>query len=165
MHGVFRGYQTLLALYSFMKLAARLRALRAGRPVTSLEDVREGVRLVERAFVLRARYTDLFALEPHGRRDGRPPVPATVLRPARHRLGGGIAREASRPTPCRWGALEVAAMPARSARPGESRGARAVSVRFERPQCLPGGPEVSGPCRRSMGGGPHKLTWLANRTA
>ena len=64
MHGVFRGYQTLLALYSFMKLAARLRALRAGRPVTSLEDVREGVRLVERAFVLHARYTDLFALNP-----------------------------------------------------------------------------------------------------
>jgi len=64
MHGVFRGYQTLLALYSFMKLAARLRGLRAGRPVTSLEDVREGVRLVERAFVLHARYTDLFALNP-----------------------------------------------------------------------------------------------------
>ena len=64
MHGVFRGYQTLLALYSFMKLAARLRALRAGREVTTLDDVREGVRLVERAFVLHARYTDLFALNP-----------------------------------------------------------------------------------------------------
>ena len=64
MHGVFRGYQTLLALYSFMKLAARLRALRAGRRVTGLEDVREAVRLIERAFVLHARYTDLFALNP-----------------------------------------------------------------------------------------------------
>ena len=64
MHGVFRGYQTLLALYSFMKLAARLHALRAGRSVTTLADVQEGVRLVERAFVLHARYTDLFTLTP-----------------------------------------------------------------------------------------------------
>ena len=64
MHGVFRGYQTLLALYSFMKLAARLHALRAARPVTILADVQEGVRLVERAFVLHARYTDLFTLTP-----------------------------------------------------------------------------------------------------
>jgi Fe-S-cluster containining protein len=64
MHGVFRGYQTLLALYSFMKLAARLHALRAGRPATGLADVKEAVRLVERAFVLHARYTDLFQLTP-----------------------------------------------------------------------------------------------------
>ena len=64
MHGIFRGYQTLLALYSFMKLAARLRALRAGRSVAALADVREAVRLVERAFVLHARYTDLFRLTP-----------------------------------------------------------------------------------------------------
>jgi Fe-S-cluster containining protein len=64
MHGVFRGYQTLLALYSFTKLVARLHALRAGRSVTSLPDVREGVRLVERAFILHARYTDLFTLTP-----------------------------------------------------------------------------------------------------
>ena len=64
MHGVFRGYQTLLALFSFMKLAARLHARRAGRPVTALADVKEAVRLVERAFVLHARYTDLFRLTP-----------------------------------------------------------------------------------------------------
>jgi Fe-S-cluster containining protein len=64
MHGVFRGYQTLLALHSFMKLAARLRALRAGRAVTVVADVKEAVRLVERAFVLHARYTDLFRLTP-----------------------------------------------------------------------------------------------------
>jgi hypothetical protein len=64
MHGVFRGYQTLLALYSFMKLAARLRAWRAGRPATVLADVREAVGLVDRAFVLHARYTDLFRLTP-----------------------------------------------------------------------------------------------------
>jgi hypothetical protein len=64
MHGIFRGYQTLLALYAFMKLAARLHALRAGRPVTELADVKEAVRLVERAFVLHARYTDLLALTP-----------------------------------------------------------------------------------------------------
>lgn len=64
MHGIFRGYQTLLALYSFMKLAARLRALRAGRPAVELSDIKEAVRLVERAFVLHARYTDLFRLTP-----------------------------------------------------------------------------------------------------
>jgi Fe-S-cluster containining protein len=64
MHGIFRGYQTLLALYSFTKLAARLHAWRAGRPVTALNDVKEAVRLVERAFVLHARYTDLFRLTP-----------------------------------------------------------------------------------------------------
>jgi len=64
MHGIFRGYQTLLALYSFMKLVARLHAWRAGRPATTLVDVKEAVRLVERAFVLHARYTDLFRLTP-----------------------------------------------------------------------------------------------------
>ncbi len=64
MHGIFRGYQTLLAMHSFMKLAARLRAWRAGRATTRLEDVKEAVRLVERAFVLHARYTDLFRLTP-----------------------------------------------------------------------------------------------------
>jgi hypothetical protein len=64
MHGIFRGYQTLLALYSFMKLAARLHAWRAGRPAAGLADVKEAVRLVERAFVLHARYTDLFGLAP-----------------------------------------------------------------------------------------------------
>jgi len=64
MHGVFRGYQTLLALFSFTKLAARVHARRAGRTVTGLGDVKEAVRLVERAFVLHARYTDLFRLTP-----------------------------------------------------------------------------------------------------
>jgi Fe-S-cluster containining protein len=64
MDGIFRGYQTLLALYSFMKLAARVRAWRAGRTTAALADVEEAVRLVERAFVLHARYTDLFRLTP-----------------------------------------------------------------------------------------------------
>lgn len=64
LHGIFRGYQTLLALYSFMKLAAKLYARRAGRPTATLADVKQAVRLVERAFVLHARYTDLFRLTP-----------------------------------------------------------------------------------------------------
>ena len=64
MHGIFRGYQTMLALHSFTKLAARAHARRAGRPVTALADVKEAVRLVERAFVLHARYTDLLQLTP-----------------------------------------------------------------------------------------------------
>ena len=37
---------------------------RAGRPVTALDDVKDAVRLVERAFILHARYTDLFRLTP-----------------------------------------------------------------------------------------------------
>jgi Fe-S-cluster containining protein len=64
MHGIFRGYQTMLALYSFTKLAARAHARRAGRTATTLADVKEAVRLVERAFVLHARYTDLLRLTP-----------------------------------------------------------------------------------------------------
>jgi Fe-S-cluster containining protein len=64
MHGIFRGFQTLLALYSFMKLAARVHAWRAGRTTAVLADVKEAVRLVERAFILHARYTDLFRLTP-----------------------------------------------------------------------------------------------------
>lgn len=64
MHGIFRGYQTLLALHSFTKLAARAHAHRRGRTVTELADVREAVRLVERAFVLHARFTDLLKLTP-----------------------------------------------------------------------------------------------------
>jgi Fe-S-cluster containining protein len=64
MHGIFRGYQTLLALHAFTKLAARVHALRSGRSATTLADVREAVALVERSFVLHARYTDLLSLAP-----------------------------------------------------------------------------------------------------
>jgi hypothetical protein len=64
MHGIFRGYQTLLALYSFMKLAARVHAWRAGRATAALVDVEGAIRLIEQAFVLHARYTDLFRLSP-----------------------------------------------------------------------------------------------------
>ncbi len=64
MHGVFRGYQTMLALYALMKWAARLAALRAGRPTVAPTDVRDAVRLVEQRFVLHARFADLFDLHP-----------------------------------------------------------------------------------------------------
>ena len=47
-----------------MKLAARLHASARAEPCTTLADVKEAVRLVERAFVLHARYTDLFTLTP-----------------------------------------------------------------------------------------------------
>jgi Fe-S-cluster containining protein len=62
MHGVFRGYHTLLALYGFARWAARVRALRAGRPATGLADVQEAVRLVEQRFVLHSQFANLFAL-------------------------------------------------------------------------------------------------------
>jgi len=64
MHGVFRGYQTLLVLYAVMKWAAKLAALRAGRAAVAPADVRDAVRLVESRFVLHARFTDVFALSP-----------------------------------------------------------------------------------------------------
>jgi len=64
MHGVFRGYQTMLALYALMKWVAKLAALRAGRPTVAPIDVRDAVRLVEQRFVLHARFADLFDLHP-----------------------------------------------------------------------------------------------------
>ncbi|MGH7355842.1 MAG: YkgJ family cysteine cluster protein [Candidatus Rokuibacteriota bacterium] len=64
MHGVFRGYQTMLALYALMKWVAKLGALRAGRPTVAPADVRDAVRLVEQRFVLHARFADLFDLHP-----------------------------------------------------------------------------------------------------
>jgi len=64
MHGVFRGYHTMLGLYAFMKWIARLRAHRDGRTETSLEDVRGAVRLVEQRFVLHAQFAGLFELSP-----------------------------------------------------------------------------------------------------
>jgi hypothetical protein len=64
MHGVFRGYHTMLALYAFTRWIAKLRAHREGRREAALADVREAVRLVEQRFVLHARFTGLFELSP-----------------------------------------------------------------------------------------------------
>jgi Fe-S-cluster containining protein len=64
MHGVFRGYQTMLVLYAFMKWAAKLSALRGGRSSAGATDVRDAVRLVEQRFVLHARFADVFSLSP-----------------------------------------------------------------------------------------------------
>lgn len=62
MHGVFRGYHTLLALYGFTKWAAKLHAAREGRTETSLADVKEAVRLVEQRFVLHAQFVNVFSV-------------------------------------------------------------------------------------------------------
>lgn len=62
MHGVFRGYQTILALYGFARLAARLHAHQRGRAEVALEDVQDAVRLVEQRFVLHAQFAGLFGL-------------------------------------------------------------------------------------------------------
>jgi Fe-S-cluster containining protein len=64
LHGVFRGYQTMLALYAFTKWAAKLGALRRGRRAVSAADVRDAVRLIEQRFVLHARFADVFTLSP-----------------------------------------------------------------------------------------------------
>ena len=64
MHGVFRGYHTMLTLYAVMKWAARQSALRAGRDTTGLDDVRAAVRLVEQRFVLHAQFARVFELSP-----------------------------------------------------------------------------------------------------
>ena len=64
MHGVFRGYHTLLAMYGFTKWLAKRAAQRDGRTVTTLGDVRAAVRLVEQHFVLHAQFARLFELSP-----------------------------------------------------------------------------------------------------
>jgi len=64
LHGVFRGYQTMLALYAFMKWAAKLAARRRGRSAVAAADVRDAVRLIEQRFVLHARFADVFTLSP-----------------------------------------------------------------------------------------------------
>jgi hypothetical protein len=43
MHGVFRGYQTMLVLYAFMKWAAKLSALRAGRSIAAAGALKRAV--------------------------------------------------------------------------------------------------------------------------
>lgn len=62
MHGVFRGYHTLLALYGFTKWAAKLHAVRHGRAETTLDDVKEAVRLVEQRFVLHSQFVNVFSV-------------------------------------------------------------------------------------------------------
>jgi len=64
MHGVFRGYHTMLTLYAFMKWIAKLFAHRAGRAATTLDDTRAAVRLVEQRFVLHAQFAQMFELSP-----------------------------------------------------------------------------------------------------
>lgn len=64
MHGVFRGWQTLIVLYAFTKWAAKLVARRRGRAEVALDDLRDAVRLVEQSFVLHARFADVFSLSP-----------------------------------------------------------------------------------------------------
>jgi hypothetical protein len=64
MHGVFRGYHTLLTLHALTKWIARQRAYRDGRAETTMDDVREAVRLVEQRFVLHAQFARVFELSP-----------------------------------------------------------------------------------------------------
>jgi Fe-S-cluster containining protein len=64
MHGVFRGYHTTLTLYALMRWIAKLGAHRAGRTETTMEDVREAVRVVEQRCVLHAQFARLFELSP-----------------------------------------------------------------------------------------------------
>jgi Fe-S-cluster containining protein len=87
MHGVFRGYHTLLALHAFTRWAAKVRAYRAGRWLADISDVTEAVRLVEQRFVLHSQFGNLFALSPvltvlADRLFGQPGfVPLAVLEP------------------------------------------------------------------------------------
>jgi Fe-S-cluster containining protein len=64
MHGVFRGYHTMLTLYGFTKWIAKLRAHREARTETTMDDVRAAVRLVEQRFVLHAQFARVFELSP-----------------------------------------------------------------------------------------------------
>ncbi len=62
MHGVFRGYQTLLVLYGFMKWSAKLQAHQNGRTQVNIEDIQEAIRMVEQRFILHAQFTNIFKL-------------------------------------------------------------------------------------------------------
>ena len=64
MHGVFRGYQTMLVLYGFMKWAAKLQAYHNGRKQADLEDIQDAVRLIEQRFILHAQFANIFVLSP-----------------------------------------------------------------------------------------------------
>ena len=62
MHGVFRGYQTLLVLYGLMKWIAKLQAFHNGRKQVNLDDIKDAVRIVEQRFILHAQFTEIFRL-------------------------------------------------------------------------------------------------------
>jgi lysine-N-methylase len=64
MHGVFRGYHTMLTLYAFSRWMAKLHAHREGRVATTIDDVRSAVRLVEQRLVLHAQFARMFELSP-----------------------------------------------------------------------------------------------------
>jgi lysine-N-methylase len=64
MHGVFRGYQTMLVLYAFTRYLAKLAAHRDNRGVTTLDDVRHAVRLIDQRFLLHSKFADVFELSP-----------------------------------------------------------------------------------------------------
>jgi Fe-S-cluster containining protein len=88
LHGVFRGYHTLLALHAFTKWAARVIAFRAGRRAATLADVQDAVRFVEQRFVLHAQFANVFSVSPvftilADRLLGQPSfVPAATLEPS-----------------------------------------------------------------------------------
>ncbi|MBI2204465.1 MAG: YkgJ family cysteine cluster protein [Candidatus Rokubacteria bacterium] len=89
MHGVFRGYHTLLALHAFTRWVAKVRAYRSGRRIAGIADLKEAVRLVEQRFVLHSQFGNLFAISPiltilADRLFGQPSfVPLAVLDPPR----------------------------------------------------------------------------------
>ncbi len=64
MHGVFRGYQTLLVLYAFTRYLTKLTAHRDNRSVTTLDDLRLAVRLIDQRFLLHANFAEVFELSP-----------------------------------------------------------------------------------------------------
>lgn len=64
MHGVFRGYHTMLALHGFTRWAAKVIALRAQRDEATVDDVRDAVRLVEQRFVLHSQFGNVFSVSP-----------------------------------------------------------------------------------------------------
>lgn len=64
MHGVFRGYQTLLLLHAFTRWAARVQAHRRGAATVGLDDLRDAVRVTEQRYVLHSRFAGLFDVSP-----------------------------------------------------------------------------------------------------
>lgn len=62
--GIFRGYHTLLLLYSMIKWIAAFCANAENREVVNIKDLQRAVRIIELKFVLHSRFRNLFFLNP-----------------------------------------------------------------------------------------------------
>ncbi len=61
---VFRGYQSLLCFYGFLKWDSKVRAWRNGRSIVNFEDVQNSVKLLEQRFILHSQFQKVYSISP-----------------------------------------------------------------------------------------------------